>query len=160
MDVKEYVTGLAQEYLQEHPHLFLVEVVVTGAARRQKVMVLIDGDEGVTIDECARLSRRISAALEEKEFFQGAWFLEVSSPGVDFPLKYQRQYPKHIGRRVKVSKTDGTAVIGPLLEISPEGIRVNEESIVKKQTQHNEVFISHDSIKSVSVLVSFSKKDE
>ncbi|AHM61308.1 hypothetical protein D770_15270 [Flammeovirgaceae bacterium 311] len=156
MEVKQYIANLAQEYLQEHPHLFLVEIVVTGAARRQKVMVLIDGDEGVTIDECARLSRKISAALEEKDFFEGAWSLEVSSPGVDFPLKYQRQYPKHVGRRVKVTKPDGTTVIGPLLGITEEGLRVNEETKVKKQTQHNEVFISHDNIKSVSVLVSFS----
>lgn len=156
MDIKQYITSLAQEYLQDKPDLFLVDVVVTGANRRQKVMVLLDGDQGVTIDQCSKLSRKISAALEEKDLFEGAWSLEVSSPGVDFPLKYQRQYPKHVGRRLKVSQTDGKEIIGPLLEVTAEGIRVNAETKVKKQTQHDEVFISHDSIKSVSVLVSFS----
>ncbi|MBW3546382.1 MAG: ribosome maturation factor RimP [Bacteroidetes bacterium] len=156
MEVKAYITSLAQEYLQDHPDLFLVDVVITGAARRQKVMVLLDGDQGVTIEQCSKLSRKISAALEEKELFDGAWFLEVSSPGVDFPLKFQRQYPKHIGRRLKVSKNDGTEVIGPLLEVTAAGIRVNAETKIKKQTQHTEVFIEHDSIQRVSVLVSFS----
>lgn len=156
MEVKAYITSLAQEYLQDHPELFLVEVVITGAARRQKVMVLLDGDQGVTIEQCSKLSRKISAALEEKELFEGAWFLEVSSPGVDFPLKFQRQYPKHIGRRLKVVKNDGSEVIGPLLEVTAAGIRVNAETKIKKQTQHNEVFIEHDSIQRVSVLVSFS----
>lgn len=156
MDVKEYIASLTQQFLQDQPDLFLVEVVVTGAARRQKVMVLIDGDQGVTIDQCSRISRKLSAALEEKELFEGAWSLEVSSPGVDFPLKYQRQYPKHVGRRLKVTRADGSQIIGPLLEVNQEGIRVNAETKVKKQTQHDEVFISHDSIKSVSVLVSFS----
>jgi ribosome maturation factor RimP len=156
MDVKEYIASLTQEFLQDQPDLFLVEVVVTGAARRQKVMVLIDGDQGVTIDQCSRISRKLSAALEEKELFEGAWSLEVSSPGVDFPLKYQRQYPKHVGRRLKVTKADGTQVIGPLLEVNQEGIRVNAETKVKKQTLHDEVFIPHDNVKSVSVLVSFS----
>ncbi len=157
MEVKAYIASLAEEYLQDYPDLFLVDVVVTGAARRQqKVMVLLDGDQGVTIDQCSKLSRKISAALEEKDLFEGAWFLEVSSPGVDFPLKFQRQYPKHIGRRLKVSKNDGTEVIGPLLEVTAAGIRVNAETKIKKQTQHNEVFIDQDNIKSVSVLVSFS----
>lgn len=156
MEIKEHVATLAREFLQDQPELFLVEVVVSGSARRQKVVVLIDGDQGITIDQCAQLSRKISAALEGKELFTGAWFLEVSSPGIDFPLKYQRQYPKHIGRRLKVTKTDGEQLIGPLLEVSPEGIRVNAETKLKKETLYNEVFIGHDSIKSVSVLVSFS----
>lgn len=156
MDVKKHIADLAQEYLKDKPELFLVEVVVTGSARRQKVLVMIDGDEAVTIDQCAGLSRVISADLEDKEIFTGAWFLEVSSPGVDFPLKFQRQYAKHIGRRLKVIKNDGAEVIGPLLEVNQLGVRINAETQVKKQTQHTEVFINHDSIKSVSVLVSFS----
>ncbi|EMR02264.1 ribosome maturation factor RimP [Cesiribacter andamanensis] len=156
MDIKKHITALAQQFLQDQPELFLVEVVVTGSARRQKVLVLIDGDQSVTIDQCAQLSRKISAELEGKDLFEGAWFLEVSSPGVDFPLKFQRQYAKHVGRRLKVLKNDGSEVIGPLLEISSEGIRLNAETKVKKLTQYQEVVIPHDSIKTVSVLVSFS----
>lgn len=155
MDVKNFIEGLAQKYLEDRPDLFLVEVVVSGSNKKNKVLVLVDGDEGVNIDQCARLSRKISAELEEKDIMEGAYRLEVSSPGVEFPLKYQRQFPKHIGRKVKVSLNDGTEKVGKLLEVKSSGIRLEEELQEGKKTTHQEIEINQDDIKNMIVLVSF-----
>ncbi len=112
MDVKNYIEGLAQKYLADQAGFVSGRSSGVGLEKKNKVLVLIDGDEGVNIDHCAQISRKISAELEEKEVMDGAYRLEVSSPGVEFPLKYQRQFPKHIGRKVKVSQNDGAEKIG------------------------------------------------
>ena len=155
MDVNKYIEGLAKTYLADKPDLFLVEVIVSGSNKKNKVLVLIDGDEGVSIDECARLSRKISAELEEKDIMEGAYRLEVSSPGVEFPLKFERQYPKHIGRKVKISLNDGTEKIGKLKEVGPGFLLVDEEIKEGKKTNLQEVQIKLEDIKNMIVLVSF-----
>lgn len=155
MDVKKYIEDLVQQYLASQPELFLVEVVVSGAAKKNKILVLIDGDEGVNIDKCAEISRKLSADLEEKDIMEGAYRLEVSSPGVEFPLKFQRQYPKHLGRKVKVALNDGGEKTGKLLEVTEAGIRLDEERKEGKKTSTQEIQINHDDIKNMIVLVSF-----
>lgn len=155
MDLNKYIEGLAKTYLADKPDLFLVEVVVSGSTKKNKILVLIDGDEGVSIDECARLSRKISAELEEKDIMEGAYRLEVSSPGVEFPLKFERQYPKHIGRKVKISLNDGAEIIGKLKEVGPGFLLVDEEIKEGKKTNWQEVQIKLEDIKNMIVLVSF-----
>lgn len=155
MDIKNYIEGLAQSYLADKPELFLVDVVVSGAQKKNKVLVLIDGDQGVSIDECAALSRKISADLEEKDIMDGAYRLEVSSPGVEFPLKFERQYPQHLGRKVKVSLNDGSEKTGKLLEVENGTIKLDEERKEGKKTSYQEVQIKLEDIKNMIVLVSF-----
>lgn len=155
MDIKKYITDLAEEYLSDRPDLFLVDVVVSGSSKKNKVLVLVDGDEGVTIDHCALLSKKLSATLEEKDIMEGAYRLEVSSPGVEFPLKFKRQYPKHIGRKVKVTLQDGSAKEGKLLEVGDETIKLDEERKEGKKTSLQEVQIKQEDIKDMIVLVSF-----
>ena len=155
MDIKNYIEGLAQKYLADKPDIFLVEVVVSGSQKKNKVLVLIDGDQGVTIDQCATLSRKISADLEEKDIMDGAYRLEVSSPGVEFPLKFERQYPQHVGRKVKVILTDGSEKTGKLLEVGNGIVKLDEELKEGKKTSFQEVQIKLEDIKSMIVLVSF-----
>lgn len=155
MDIKNFIEGLVQKYLADRPDLFLVEVVVSGSNKKNKVLVLVDGDEGITIDHCAQLSRKLSGELEEKDIMDGAYRLEVSSPGVEFPLKYQRQYKKHVGRKVKVTLNDGAEKIGRLEEVKESGIRLEEEVKEGKKTTSQEIEINQDDIKNMIVLVSF-----
>lgn len=155
-NVKERITQIANSWLANHPALFLVEVVVTGTEAKPKVMVLIDGDEGINIDVCAELSREISRRVEEEEeVFAGAWRLEVSSPGIEHPLSVPRQFPKHIGRRVRVRTTSDKEIRGPLTEIKEDGLMINEEKKVKKKVEHESVFLPFEDIKTVHVLVTF-----
>jgi len=103
---------------------FLVGVRVSADLRR--VTVLLDGDNGVDVDFCARMSREIGEQLEGLEEVP-AYVLEVSSPGADAPMKLFRQYPKHIGRTLSVRlKEREDEVKGRLLEVRDQQIHLEE----------------------------------
>jgi ribosome maturation factor RimP len=75
---------------------FLVDVLIKPGNR---IYVFIDGDHGVTIDDCVKISRMLEAELDrEREDFE----LNVSSSGADQPLRMPRQYPKNIGRSLHI----------------------------------------------------------
>src|SRR5437763_10645803 len=82
----------------------LEELVVTPAGRRSVVRVVIDRDEGVTLDDIAEVSRAVSAALDENdgELGRAPYVLEVTSPGVDRPLTEARHWRRNVGRLVAV----------------------------------------------------------
>ena len=84
---------------------FVVEVKISPDLKR--IGVALDGDTGVDIDFCAAVSRELGNELETLEDL-GAYVLEVSSPGADAPMKLLRQFPKHVGRELKVVLNDGT----------------------------------------------------
>ena len=155
MDIKNYIEELANKFLADKPEYFLVEVVVSGAQKKSKVLVMIDGDQGVSIDQCAELSRKIAADLEENEIMEEAYRLEVSSPGVEFPLKFERQYPQHTGRKVKITLNSGAEKTGKLLEVSDGILKLDEELKEGKKTKWQEVQIKSEDIKNMIVLVSF-----
>jgi ribosome maturation factor RimP len=92
----------------------LEDLVVTSAGRRRLVRVVVDKDGGVTLDECAEVSRVVSAVLDADDagLGPGAYTLEVSSPGVTRPLTLPRHWRRNVGRRVKVVRVDGTTLLG------------------------------------------------
>src|SRR5277367_6841240 len=100
MDLKEKIKELAETALANPAH-FLVEVVVS-KHKPWKFTVIVDGDQGITIDGCAALSRTLNESLESE--ISDPYTLEVSTPGLDHPLKLKRQYIKNIGRGLKVVK--------------------------------------------------------
>jgi len=115
MDDKTRITGLLQPYLN-NDQLYIVDVQVVGRqGGRIKVTILLDSDAGITIDECADISRRLGGQMDEMNFFgESPFTLEVSSPGVDFPLGFPRQYWRNVGRQLLVTLTDGTTERGTL----------------------------------------------
>ena len=138
MDLSTTITEMAASLLKE-PHLFLVDVVISGNRVQKKVVVIIDGDEGATIEDCAKLSRSLSAKLDEDEIIPEKYTLEVSTPGVDFPLKLKRQYKKHIGRGFKISLTDKSLVKGKLIGIGDEFIEVEFEEKKDKKSKKKDI---------------------
>jgi ribosome maturation factor RimP len=82
----------------------LEELVVTPAGRRSVVRVVVDRDEGITLDDVAEVSRAVSEALDahDGEFGSAPYVLEVTSPGVDRPLTEQRHWRRNTGRLVTV----------------------------------------------------------
>ena len=92
----------------------LEDVVVTPAGKRRLVRLSVDKDGGVTLDECAEVSREVSAALDTFDELLGsqAYTLEVSSPGVTRPLALPRHWRRNVGRLVRVTRTDGSRVEG------------------------------------------------
>jgi len=149
--IEEEVHQIVEEIISEDASLFIVKVILKGNHGNQKLIVLLDGDEGITIDMCSKVSRGLSAVLEEKDLIDGKYFLEVSSAGLDFPLQSIRQYQKNIGRSLKVDLEDGTSVSGELKEVSEEKVVLEEE--LKKEVLTHEVAFSD--IKKSMVLVSF-----
>ncbi len=110
---------------------FVVDVKVS---TRNKISVFIDGDHGVTISDCASLSKQIEATLDrDKEDFE----LEVSSVGLGSPLVLTRQYHNNIGRLIAVFFMDDTKVRGKLVEVLDEGIRIEKEVLKKGKKKKN-----------------------
>jgi len=107
---------------------FLVEVVVSTA---NVVDIFVDGDEGITINECTKISRHIVSNFDRDiEDFE----LRVSSPGLDKPFKLRRQYLKYINREIKMVLNDGSKIKGKLLEFADEKL-VIERNIGKKKKE-------------------------
>ena len=96
MTFKEKVGNLLDDALKERPSLFLIDFAITES---NKIIVTLDGDQGVTLQDCIDVSRAIEHNLDrEEEDFS----LEVASAGATSPLQKPRQYKKNIGRTLKV----------------------------------------------------------
>lgn len=153
MEIDEEIRKIAEERLTE-PGQFIVDVVVTSRKGPKKIIVILDGDQGVNIDDCANLTRELSKALDELPQLQDSYMLEVSTPGLDQPLKLKRQYGKNVGRRLKVKLADKT-VEGKLLEVTADKIVIEQESGTGKLKQKLPVEIEFSEIDKSFVLVSF-----
>jgi ribosome maturation factor RimP len=106
---------------------YIIEIVVRGERTGKVVEVYLDADSGLSTDACAAVSRELSEVLDSEEAIQGAYHLVVSSPGIDRPLKYPRQYAKHLGRKLRVTHNVGgarTSVEGTLAAVTEEGVTV------------------------------------
>jgi ribosome maturation factor RimP len=115
MTIKEHLEVLLAPFLEEGNY-FLVDIQVKATKTSQKVTILVDKDEGITIQECTSISRRLAKQLEELEVFADPYTLEVSSPGLDQPLVLLRQYLKNLGRNLKVALKTGELITGELIE--------------------------------------------
>ncbi|UYN86979.1 MAG: ribosome maturation factor RimP [Cyclobacteriaceae bacterium] len=153
MDLVERIKELAAVHLKDESQ-FLVEVVASLKKKPFKLIVIVDGDNGVTIDDCAELSRALSAALDEENLFNDPYMLEVSTPGLDHPLKLTRQYQKNVGRTVKV-KTKTLVLQGKLVAVTPQEITVEVTSGTGKKKEVKEVTIPFSDIEKTFVMVSF-----
>lgn len=118
------IRGIVEKILVEN-NLFLVDVVIKGTDINQKVLVLADGDEGISIEQCSAVSRQLGRIIEEEDIITEKYTLEVSSPGLDFPLTINRQYKKNIGRTLTILLKDGSSVEGKLLKVNEEKIDLN-----------------------------------
>lgn len=152
MDVTEEIKRLASGFL--HPDHFVVDVIVTAKKGPGKVIVLVDGDNGVNIDDCAELSRQLSKALDETGLIDDRYVLEVSTPGVDQPLRLQRQYRKHVGRTLKLKMNDRT-LDGKLMEVADDQIIIHEEVGTGKKKESVSHTIAFGDIDKAFVMVSF-----
>lgn len=101
--------------LEEHPSLFLIDFTVGGD---NTIKVVLDGDKGVTLQDCMDVSRAIEHNLDREE---GDFSLEVASAGATTPLKMPRQYTKNIGRKLKV-RTDSGELEGTLVQATENNI--------------------------------------
>ena len=94
------------EELVRGSELELVEVRFTREGRQNILKVFIHRDEGITLTHCQSLSERLDLALEVEDFISDSYILEVSSPGVNRPLRTRRDFERNTGRLARVSTTE------------------------------------------------------
>lgn len=123
MPLAEEIGALLEPYL-ENDRFFIVSLTVRPARSAHQVTILLDSDEGITIEQCASISRRLAHDIEAKELFPDAYNIEVSSPGLDQPLVLPRQYAKNIGRDLKIHLSDGQLIEGKLTELNGQELSI------------------------------------
>lgn len=151
MEITTQITDWSNAFLPEG--LFLVGV--DQKAGSQKISVFIDGDKGVDIADCQKLSRHLSEKLDELDYGAEPYYLEVSSPGADKPLRVQRQYPKHVGRELVVKLLAETELTGRLEQVTDVGIVLALKDKKKGYKDATEKAITFAEIAEASVILSF-----
>jgi len=153
MQVEKRVIELVEEKIADRPELFLVEVKMLP---NHKLIIHVDGDQGISIQDCAAISRHVGFHLEEENTIDKAYNLEVSSPGVGEPLKLNRQYVKNIGREISVKLINGEKLEGELLSVNETSIVIAAKIKEKgKKAQLVETPIEFNNIVETKVLISF-----
>ena len=133
--------------------LFLVEIRIKPT---NNVKIYIDGDQGVSVDKLVSYNRKLYRQLEEEGVFpDGDFSLELSSPGLDEPLKMHRQYVKNIGRPVEVILNDGIKQEGVLKAVYEEAIEVESTTGKGKKAVTAQLTIPFIQIKSTKIQIKF-----
>lgn len=121
---------------------------VQQAGRRRLVKVVVDGEEGVGLDEIAEASRAVAAALDEHDHVLGGpYTLEVTSPGIDRPLTQPRHWRRAKFRLVKVRQTDGAEFLGRAGRVTDETVQLLVDGQLRE--------VAHDSVERAVVEVEF-----
>ena len=147
------VEQMVKAMLAEDPAYFLVEMKIKPT---NNFKVYLDGDQGITIEKCIAINRALYRRIEEAGMFPGGDFsLEVSSPGLDEPLKLFRQYKKNIGRPVEVILKDGIKVAGKMTEVQDDSILVEETRGKNKKQEVIQHHLPFENIKSTKIQAAF-----
>jgi ribosome maturation factor RimP len=154
-DKQKTIERFIDDQLKGSDDIFLVELKVLPG---NNIKVFLDADNGITIDKCIKINRALYKQIEESELFpNGDFSMEVSSPGVDEPLKLRRQYTKNIGRTVEVMMNDGSRKEGKLKEVNEDEMVIEEKPQGKKKADSIEktTNILFNQVKHTKVLVTF-----
>lgn len=151
--IEKRVVELIEEKIADRDDLFIVSVKM----HPNKILeILLDGDKGINIDDCAQVSRHVGFHLEEENVIDNAYRLEVSSPGIDANFVNIRQYQKNIGRTIQVKLIDNTKIEGTLVALDDTNINVLQKVKEKgKKAQEVEKVLPFDQIKATKVVISF-----
>ncbi|PWK69992.1 ribosome maturation factor RimP [Mucilaginibacter oryzae] len=153
MNIEKRVKELVEEKLADKPDLFIVDIKMHSNG---KLIILLDGDHGIGIDDCVKVSRHVGFHLEEENVIETAYNLEVSSPGIDYPLSSPRQYAKNVGRKLGIKMKDGAKREGILNSLTEDAITIEETVKEKgKKAQVMESVIPFEQITETKVLISF-----
>ena len=140
------------ELLTELQGYFLVEISVKPT---NNIKVFIDADQGAAIDQLSKINRALYKWVEENLFPNGDFSIEVSSPGLDEPLKLDRQYLKNIGRPVEIILKNGLKKEGKLISVSENEIMIEEERGKGKKKEVIQHIVLKEEIKTTKVQIKF-----
>lgn len=147
------IESMVKDIFAAEPEYFLVEVKIKPT---NNVKVFLDGDKGISIEKCVQCNRALYKKIVEEHVFPADDFsLEVSSPGLDQPLKLLRQYKKNIGRLIEVVMFDGTKKEGRLTELAEDGIILEETRGKNKKREVANHAILFNNIKTTTIQIVF-----
>jgi ribosome maturation factor RimP len=133
--------------------IFLVSIKIKPT---NNYKIYLDADGGLGIEKCIKINRALYKIMEEMAIHpDGDFSLEVSSPGIDEPLKLLRQYKKNIGRSVEVITNDDTRKEGLLKEVVDNAITIEQTEGKGKKAVVLNTTISFADIKQTKVLIKF-----
>lgn len=140
-ELKELITNYAREVSeQEGVELFEVEVYPGG--KGLMVRVFIDRENGVTIKDCENFSRALEAILDVEDPIKSSYTLEVSSPGIDRPLREKKDFLRNLGRQVKITTkekiADKTFFIGKIVDVGDDWVRIQIDEQTPKGQKRKE----------------------
>lgn len=128
----------------------LVEFDMFRAGKREILRIYIDKADGVDVEDCASVSRHLSDAMDKDEsLIDGAYTLEVSSPGIDRPLKSTRDFERNLNRVLRVSRESGKPLTGTLVGIDEENLTLSVKGVAEQ------VLVPRSGILSAKVEVQF-----
>ncbi len=149
----ELLTLFKEEDFQD---CFIVEIKTDG---HSKLEVFVDADNGIDFVRCRRVSRHLEAQIEEQGWMNEKYTIDVSSPGVDRPLKFKRQYVKNIGRKMAVIDDEGHKTEGLMISADEEQIVLEFKDRVqdgkRKKTVVVQKEIKFENIAKAFVKISF-----
>ena len=153
MSMEDQIEQRVNRLIGTEPDIFLVEVRIKPT---NNVKVFLDADNGISIDRLVQFNRRFYKELEEDQVFPNNDFsLEISSPGLDEPLKLNRQYKKNIGRYVEVVQNDGVKTEGKLISAEEDQVIVEEEKGKGKKKEMVQHIIPFTNIKTTKIQIKF-----
>jgi ribosome maturation factor RimP len=138
MTFKQKVEDLLSKGLEENPHLFLIDLTITDS---YKIIVTLDGDNGVQLQDCVDISRAVENNLDREE---QDFAIEVASAGISSPLKLVRQYKKNIGRTLKIKTKNQQTIEAELVDTSEEDITVEWSSREPKKIGKGKETVLHN----------------
>ena len=145
-NIKEIVSKVV-----ERNGFFLIDLILRGTEHKRVIEVFIDGEKDISADDCATVSRQIESQLKDLLAKHPDFRMDVSSPGIDRPLKYLKQYIKHVNRKFDISYRSGEEIkklSGKLASIDGDYLTFI--------SNNKEVIINFNNIVKANLIVSFS----
>lgn len=145
---KKEILEKTKEMTEDLGYLF-IDMDFRGDSRNRILEIYIDNEAGVTVDDCKNVSRAVGDMIEEDGLIVSRYRLDVSSPGIDRPLKYIQQFKRNIGRsfELKLEDESSSKLEGKLLEVANNDLKFQ----IKKEIK----VINIKNIRSAKVLVRF-----
>ena len=154
--MREKVTELLNRALDNNKSLFLIDFTISDG---NQIHIIIDGDHGVTVNDCIAVSREIEHNIDREEI---DFSLEVASAGVSESLINTRQYIKNLGRSLAVKTKTGEAIEGKLVKADSKEIllqwKAREPKPIGKGkvTVQKELVLDYKDIVEAKVMVTFN----
>ena len=148
--IEENIVTISNE-IAEKLGYFVIEILFRGDSRKRVIEIYVDAEKNISADDLAEISREINSVIEEKNLLAKSYRLDVSTPGVDRPLKYLKQFPKHINRKFEVTYKAGEEISimsGKLLTVEGEELTFISGG--------KNILIDFNKITTAKVLISFS----